>query len=366
VTPPDRYAQAGVDYETLDGAKRAALAAARATARVPQPRGAIVDEASFGEQATILRTPEATYGFVLECLGTKSTIAFEYEREAGVDCFAEVGYDTVAAAVNDLSATGALPLVVNAYFATGSASFFSGTRHESLVAGFARGCVAAGAAWGGGESPTLAGLISEEGVDLAASALGRVPEGRQPLLGREIAAGDEIVLVESNGLQQNGASLARAVAAKTDNGWRTVLPSGRVFGEAVLRAGHIYAPLIDRLFSSGFPVHYASHVTGHGFRKLMRANRDFNYRLEVLPEVPEVLSFIAERAELSPGEAYATLNMGAGLALMVAPSFGERLVRLAANLGLKAIVAGRVEAGSRSVLLEPVGVEYPGSSLDLR
>ncbi len=114
------YTDSGVDYAVLDEGKRRALAAARGTSAVARARGAEVDPASYGEQATIVAVGDEHLAFVLECLGTKSLIARDVERELGADRFVDVGYDTVAAAVNDCAAVGALPLVVNAYFAAGA------------------------------------------------------------------------------------------------------------------------------------------------------------------------------------------------------------------------------------------------------
>jgi len=366
VSRRDPYAAAGVDYGTLDAAKRLAVTAARSTSSYAAPRGATIEERSRGEPATVVRSNGATYGFVLECLGTKSLVARDFEAATGIDRFEAIGYDTVAAAVNDCCCVGALPLVVNAYFATGAASWYSGTRHASLVDGFARACRDAGAAWGGGESPTLAGLVAPDGIDLAAAVVGRVPRGVEPMLGAALRAGDEIVLVASSGLHQNGASLVRAVAARLDLGLATPLPSGRLFGDAALDAGLIYVGFVARLLAEGVAVHYLSHVTGHGLRKLMRADRDFTYRIERLLSVPEVLGFVAERAGLSSAEAYATLNMGAGLACFVAPGSGARVVALAGEFGLAALVAGQVESGPRRVVVGPIGVEYASGELELR
>lgn len=362
----DPYAEAGVDYGALDAAKRRAVAAARATSSFAHPRGVAIDERSRGEPATVIRCGDATYGFVLECLGTKSLVARDFEAATGIDRFDAVGYDTVAAAVNDCCCVGALPLVVNAYFATGAASWYTGTRQASLVAGFARACHDAGAAWGGGESPTLQGLVAPDGIELAASVIGWVPTGFEPVLGSTLGVGDEIVLVGSSGLHQNGASLVRAVATTLPHGLATPLGSGRLFGDAVLDAGLIYVGLVERLFCEAVPVHYLSHITGHGLRKLMRADRDLTYRVERLPAVPEVLGFVVERAGLSKAEAHATLNMGAGFACFVAPGSGPRAVELARGLGLDALVAGRVEPGPRRVVVEPIDVEYASGELELR
>ena len=131
------------------------------------------------------------------------------------DPWRSIGIDAVAAIVNDLACVGALPLTVNAYFATGSASWYAGPRHRSLVEGWRQACEAVGAAWVGGESPTLSGLIDPDQIDIAGSALGRVPEGAAPWLGASLTPGDEIVIVASSGLHANGASLARAVASES-------------------------------------------------------------------------------------------------------------------------------------------------------
>ena len=363
---PDAYREAGVDYGTLDAAKRRALAAALATSAYPRRRGAAVDDASRGEPATVLALGALRLGFVLECLGTKSMIARAYEEATGEDRFAAIGYDTVAAAVNDCVCVGALPVVVNAYFATGAAGWYDGSRHASLIEGFARACEDAGAAWGGGESPTLSGLVADAEIDLAASAVGIVPEGVEPLVGRAVGPGDEIVLVASSGLHANGASLARRVAGDLPGGLSHRLDSGETFGEALLRPSALYVRLVERLLEGSVGLHYASHVTGHGLRKLMRADRDLTYRVHRLPEVPEVLAFLAARAGLAPREAYGTLNMGVGFALYVAAGAGEAAAAAARELGHGAVVAGVVEEGPRRVVLEPIGAEYATGELELR
>jgi phosphoribosylformylglycinamidine cyclo-ligase len=363
------YGSAGVDYQTLDAAKRLAIDFAAGTLNPPLGRGARVIDASIGEPATLLELGGLTLAVVLECLGTKSMIAREVEDALGIDRWDAVGVDAVAAIVNDLCCVGAVPLTLNAYFATGSASWYSGSRHRSLVAGWAKACEAVGGAWVGGESPTLVGLVDPDQIDLAGSALGRVPEGGRPWLGSDLEPGDEIVLVASAGLHANGASLARVLAATRDRcpgGWAEELPSGRAFGEAVLDPSVLYPGLVEAMVGSEVPVHYASHVTGHGWRKLMRAEAELTYRIAVLPEVPEVLAFMVERSGLDSQEAYGTFNMGAGFALFVAAGSGAAAVEASTTAGYTAAVAGVVDEGRRRVEIEPIGVSYDSSELELR
>jgi phosphoribosylformylglycinamidine cyclo-ligase len=362
------YEAAGVDYEILDAAKRLAIDFAASTLSQPSARGASVVASSIGETATLVDLGGLTLAVVLECLGTKSMIAREVEDALGMDRWDAVGIDAVAAIVNDLCCVGALPLTLNAYFATGSARWYSGARHRSLVRGWARACQAVGAAWVGGESPTLSGVVAPDQIDLAGCALGRIPDGSHAWLGGSLEPGDEILTVASSGLHANGASLARAVAASPacGSGWAEELPSGRAFGDAVLDASVLYPALVEALIVAGVPVHYASHVTGHGWRKLMRAERELTYRIGVLPEVPEVLAFMVEQARLGPREAYGTFNMGAGFALFVAAGAGQDAVGACRSAGYGALVAGVVEAGPRRVVLEPLGLSYESSELELR
>ncbi len=364
--PHASYESAGVDYGVLDAAKRTAMAAASRTSRNAERLGATVDDRSRGESAVVVSVGHERLGFVLECLGTKSMIASRYLAETGIDRFDAVGYDTVAAIVNDCCCVGALPFVVNAYFATGAAAFYEGSRHASLVAGFRRGCDDAGAAWGGGESPTLSGLVVPEEIDLAGSAVGRIPAGIEPIYGDRLGEGDEIVIISSSGLHANGASLVRMVADEIPGGLSAPLGSGRTFGDAILDPALIYVRLVEALLGASIDIHYLSHITGHGLRKLMRADVDLTYHLRALPEVPEALSFLVAAAGLGAHEAYGTLNMGAGFAVYVPAGMGERVVSVARTSGYEALVAGVVVSGERSVILEPVGVTFSGAELELR
>ena len=97
----------------------------------------------------------------------------------------------------------------------------------------------------------------------------------------------------------------------------------------------------------------------------MRPRRELTYRLCLLPEVPEVLEFLVERTEMFPAAAYSTFNMGCGFAVYCAAGQGDSVVRIACELGLDAVVAGRVEPGPRRVVLEPVDVIFESGDMDL-
>lgn len=359
------YRSAGVDYRALDAGKRQALDAALATSELLELREGRALDASRGETAFVFEFAERTFAFVLEGLGTKSMIARQLEEDLGYDVYGDVAYDTVVAIVNDLCCVGAIPLVVSAYFVTGSSDWHEHPeRQAALVKGWQEGCTFAGATWGGGESPSLPGLVAPDEIELAGSAVGAVPIGELPILGANLDSGDEIVFVASNGLHANGSSLARKIALELPDKYETLLPSGRLFGEALLDRSAMYVPLVVELMRSEIDIHYLSHITGHGLQKLMRARQPFTYRITRLPTVPEVLDFMVRQAEMSPTEAYSTFNMGCGFAVYCGAGYGEAVVRLANTVGLEAMVAGAVEDGPRRLIL-PNGVVFENGDLDL-
>jgi phosphoribosylformylglycinamidine cyclo-ligase len=395
----DAYRSAGVDYEVLDAGKRLAIDAALATSGLLTRRGGRALDDSRGEPAFVFEWGGQTLALVLEGLGTKSVIARMVAEAQGVNRFRDVAIDTVAAIVNDLCCVGAAPLVVNAYFATGTPAWFAhGEWHAELIEGWRAACEQAVCTWGGGESPSLPELVAPEDVELAGSAVGAMRTGVEPIMGRKLAPGDEIVLVASNGLHANGSSLARMVAkglpqgfatplkgevaaAKGQTSGETPLTSGdtaltsgdaalasgdaATFGEALLEPSFIYSGLVEAVLDAGVPVTYLSHITGHGFLKLMRPARDLTYRIGELLPVPEVLRFLAERAGMSERSAYSTLNMGCGFAVYCAAGSGATVVEIARGMGLEAIVAGGVEDGPRRVVIEPLAIEFDGEELRL-
>jgi phosphoribosylformylglycinamidine cyclo-ligase len=227
-----------------------------------------------------------------------------------------------------------------------------------LLAGWRAACEEAGAVWGGGESPALPGIVSIDAVELAGSAVGRVPPGRRPVFGGEITAGDKIVILPSSGLHANGASLARRVASQQSGGMEAKLPSGRALGDALLDPTLIYASFVRELLASPVVPKFLNGITGHGFLKIMRAGVPARYEITNLPPVPEVLQYLVDALKMAPAEAYSTLNMGAGYVVIVGPGDVDETLRVARSTGHDALVAGDVTDGSRSLAIPSLGIEY--------
>jgi phosphoribosylformylglycinamidine cyclo-ligase len=362
------YEQAGVNYELIDPLKVAAQRAAAATAVNLAPHGFGEVAASRGESAYVVDVGPFYLASIVECLGSKALVADEMKALTGRSWYAAIAQDTIAMAINDLITVGATPLVVQAYWAAGGSDWFGDAqRAQALVDGWKQACDTCGVAWGGGETPALAGIVEAGRIDLAASCTGLVNPKQRLTLGDRLGAGDAIVLLASSGIHANGLSLARKLVERLPLGYLTEVAPGVSYGEALLAPTTLYAPVTEALWKAGVVPHYAANITGHGWRKLLRHPAKLGYRIERIPPVPPVLRFIQQHAHQDDREAYGTLNMGAGFALFVDAKDAQRTVEVAQAQGIEAIVAGRVEASAtKKLVIEPLGIEFGDDALQLR
>jgi phosphoribosylformylglycinamidine cyclo-ligase len=365
------YEQAGVNYDLIDPLKVTAQRAAASTARQLAVHGYTEVAASRGESAYVVDVGPFYLASIVECLGTKTLVADEMARLTGRSYYAGIAQDTIAMAINDLITVGATPLVVQAYWAAGGSDWFGDAdRAAALVAGWKAACEACQVAWGGGETPALAGIVEAGRIDLAASCTGLINPKERLSVGDKLAAGDAIVLLASSGIHANGLSLARKLVERLPEGYLTeIAPEthpGLSYGDALLAPTTLYSPVTEALWHAGITPHYCANITGHGWRKLLRHPAELTYRILDVPPVTPVLRFIQQQAQQDDREAYSTLNMGAGFAIFVAREDAARTVEIARAQGVDAWVAGQVEAGPKQLLIEPLNIRFGDDDLQLR
>lgn len=374
---PITYASAGVDYGAIDPVKKQAQLAARETSRNIERFGFKVVELSRGESAFVIDEGDRYSAHVIEGLGTKNLVADRFKKQQkiakkiekfnGKSYYHGIAQDTVAMIVNDLITVGADPVVVNAYWAAGKDKWFKNTkRAEDLIKGWEEACYESRATWGGGESPTLRDIIKSSASDLAGSAYGIIRPRERLTLGDKLSPGDKIILVGSSGIHANGLSLAHEIASTLPKGYMTPLSDGKSYGESLLTPTHIYARMIKRLFDEGIDIHYMVNMTGHGWRKLMRANRDLSYVIEKVPQAQPIFKFIQEHSGNSDEEMYGNFNMGAGFAVFVPEKDVQEAIGVMRIFEFQGMDAGVVEKGPRKVIIKPKNIVFEGSTLDLR
>jgi phosphoribosylformylglycinamidine cyclo-ligase len=366
-TAPLTYDQAGVNYDLIDPLKVTAQRAAAATASHLAGHGFSEVKASRGESAYVVDVGPFYVASIVECLGTKTLVADEMAKLTGKSYFAGIAQDTIAMAVNDLITVGATPLVVQAYWAAGGSDWFGDAqRAQALVAGWKAACDTCQVAWGGGETPALAGIVEDGRIDLAASCTGLINPKERLSVGDKLGPGDAIVLLASSGIHANGLSLARKLAERLPQGYLTEIEPGLSYGEALLAPTALYSPVTEALWKAGIAPHYCANITGHGWRKLLRHPSALTYRIHTVPPKTAVLDFIQKQAGQDDREAYSTLNMGAGFAIFVKAEDAERTAQVARDCGIAAWVAGTVEAGEKQLLIEPLSIRFSEDDLHLR
>ena len=365
---PQTYASTGVNYEAMDPFKRLAQFNARETSANLERLGMSVVEASRGESAFVWDRGDHYAAFVIEGLGTKNLVADETKKITGKTYYDQIAQDTIAMIVNDLIVVGADPEVINMYVGSGTSDWFEDLkRAEDLLVGWKKACDLAGATWGGGESPTLKGIIAPNAGEILGAATGIIKPKTRLTLGDKLRSGDRILLIESSGIHANGLTLARLIADKLLLGYATELSDGSMYGEALLSPTHIYAKLVRDLFEQGIDIHYMVNITGHGWRKLMRAKEDFTYVIEDIPEPQPIFEFIQQQSGNDDSEMYGNFNMGAGFAVYLPQTDVEKAIEIARdNHSMNALNAGTVQEGPSQVIIQPKNLKYSRETLEVR
>lgn len=369
------YAGVGVDYDAMDPFKRMAQEAGRETESYLKRFGFSVVPWSRGESVFLVETPWGYIGFVVEGLGTKSLVAdalcqlaVRMESLTGKTFYNRVAQCNAAMAFNDLITLGALPFIYGQYLAVGDSGWFNDkTRCRELIEGTKKSCMLARCTWGGGETPTLKGIVIPGTADLAGATVGIIASKDRLINPINIRPGDAIILIESSGIHANGLTMARKIADKLPDGYLTKLGDGRTYGETLLDPTHIYVALVEDCINYGVSIHYAVNVTGHGWRKFMRATQPFAYVIEHLPKQLPIFDFLQKHGPVDDMEAYGNFNMGAGFALYVPEADTKKVQKIAQNLGLYALHAGHIkQSETKKVVIKPKGLEYLGSTLGVR
>jgi len=336
------YASAGVDIEAGNEAVRRIKALVETTRRPEQLDG-------LGGFAGLMGLPSGLREPILvsctDGVGTKLLVAIALDRHDSV------GIDLVAMNINDLLCTGAQPLFLLDYIATGR---LEPGKIEQLVAGVVAGCRQSGCALLGGETAELPGMYAEGHYDLAATAVGVVERDR--IWGpQRSAAGDQVLALPSSGLHSNGYSLARKALLSPDHGALDLgdpLPNRRPedpasVGDALLEPTRIYEPAFAALRAlDGDPVHAAAHITGGGLIENPPRALAEGLAMEIdlsRVEQPAILRAIAA-CGVPREEMLRTFNCGIGMLLIVDPSRVDEVLAACDEAGQPAIPVGHVYA----------------------
>ena len=315
-----RYADAGVDIDAANRAKRQIKRLARRTFN----EHVLKDIGAFGGFYSLAGLPHDTVLVAsTDGVGTKLKIAFAMNHHASV------GADLVNHCVNDIAVHGATPLFFLDYLATGK---LAPVTVAEIVRGVAGACRRAECALIGGETAEMPGFYPENEYDLAGTIVGWVRR-RNIISGDRIRPGDAVVGLASAGLHTNGYSLARKVLLensrlKLDE---QISQLGCTLGKELLRPHRGYWPLLRPLIKAR-SLKGLAHITGGGLTenppRILPAGCALEIKLGSWP-VPPIFPLIERLGSVPQDDMLRTFNMGIGMVLIVAedqlPAVGRHL-----------------------------------------
>lgn len=333
------YAEAGVDIAAGNTLVERIAPLAKSTARTGADSdlggfGGLFDLAACGFEDPVLVAAN-------DGVGTKLKIAIE----SGIHD--TVGIDLVAMCVNDLIVQGAEPLFFLDYFASGKLDVDAAT---DVIAGIAEGCRQAGCALIGGETAEMPGMYAAGDYDLAGFSVGAV-ERHKILPSADIAAGDIILGLTSNGIHSNGFSLVRKLVEQEGLAWDATSPvsspdkSGQTVAQDLLTPTRIYVKPVLQALKANAPIKGLVHITGGGFQENLP---------RVLPDglaahidlgawhMPPVFQWLQNAGDIATPEMLRTFNCGIGMALIVAQDGVADVMAMLAAAGETVIPIGAV------------------------
>ena len=370
-----------VNYFSLDEAKNSFIQASKKTLDFASDFGKVLKK-ELGASANIfeldisklnsLGVSKMHISLLTEGLGTADDARPEDLSEEELYRFwHNIGIKTVSSMTNDASSAGIQPILISLYLPSSTPeTVFNQKFIEGFLDGFVEGCKRVKCVYISGETPQLKTKIYPDKIDIAGAVFGAVAPGYQPITGEELSAGDTIVFVESSGPHENGFTTLRALSRNLKDGYRTKLPSGKEYWEAINAPSNLYAPLIQRILKEKLSVSSIENITGHGWQKIMRSKKSFKYQITNPLPIPELFNFIRENLEIDHKQMMEIFNYGVGLVLFFTDrKDAENSIKLATEIGLKAQIAGVVEESdrnTRSVNVEKFKVILEGKEFKLQ
>lgn len=332
------YAAAGVDVEAGDRAVELMKHAVGKTLG-PEVLGGTGGFAGMYDASAMLGMKRPILAMSTDGIGTKIEIA------RAMDVHDTIGRDLVAMVVDDLVVSGARPLFMTDYIATGKVI---PEKIAAIVRGIAEGCAETGTALVGGETAEHPGVMGEDEYDVAGAATGVVDFEEIRGVDR-VEDGDVVLALASSGLHSNGYSLVRRIIA--DAGWeldRDVPEFGRTLGEELLEPTRLYTKLCLEMLPQ---VHAYAHITGGGlaanlarvmpFGATAIIDRSAISPLPVFRVLRDVSGFTWDAGE-------DTFNLGVGMVAVLAEADVETAMAIARTAGVEAWQIGRVAVGAEA------------------
>lgn len=348
------YADAGVDIEAGNDLVKRIAPLAKSTRRT----GADVDLGGFGGlfDLAACKFDDPVLVAANDGVGTKLKIAIEADKHD------TVGIDLVAMCVNDLIVQGAEPLFFLDYFASGKLDVEAATH---VIAGIAEGCRQANCALIGGETAEMPGMYAPGDYDLAGFSVGAV-ERRKILPKKDIAVGDVILGLTSNGIHSNGFSLVRRLVEAEELAWDAPSPAhdDKSLAEDLLTPTRIYVRAVLAALTANAPIKGLVHITGGGFQENLPRVLDDHLAAHIdltAWRLPAIFQWLQKAGNIDEAEMLRTFNCGIGMAVIVPVEVVADVMAIMAREGETVIPIGTITARDTSGPNNGAAVTFSGN-----
>lgn len=304
------YKDAGVDIDAGEALVERIKSVAKSTTR-PEVVGGL---GGFG---ALCRIPQGYKSPLLvsgtDGVGTKLKLALQFNQHDSI------GIDLVAMCVNDLLVCGAEPLFFLDYYATGKLDVDTAA---TVVSGIGEGCKQSGCALIGGETAEMPGMYQDEDYDLAGFCVGVVEE-EEIITGKNVAEGDVLIGLKSNGAHSNGYSLVRKVIEVSGTDINADIPlDGMSFKDAMMAPTRIYVKAIQALQKGlgNNNIHAMAHITGGGLTENLPRVLPDNLTAQIDTnswQFSELFNWLQKQGNIEQLEMYRTFNCGVGFVIAV-------------------------------------------------
>jgi phosphoribosylformylglycinamidine cyclo-ligase len=269
-------------------------------------------------------------------VGTKLKLAFMSGNHS------TIGIDLVAMVVNDIIVSGAKPIFLLDYFATGK---LDTDIAESVISGIVKGCKIAGCALIGGETAEMPGFYNANEYDLAAFGVG-VIEKDSIVDCSSISKGNKIIGIASSGAHSNGYSLLRKIFVDSGNFNldNTLGNLEKTLMEELLTPTRIYVQAVLKIIKN-FHINGMAHITGGGFiENIPRVLPERSTAVIDVSswEIPEIFKLTQMYGKIDEKEMFKTFNNGIGFILIVPSSEVDDLLTMLNNINCKSYIIGDI------------------------
>ena len=277
---------------------------------------------------------DISIAFSTDGVGFKTNLAHKVKNYSGI------GYDCLAACVNDLLCVGAEPVAFLNYI------HMSEENEEVLKAlgtSFKNASMDSRINILGGET-SIYPNTSNFTYDVSGTAIGKMMF-RTPITGNEVRQGNLIIGLHSSGIHCNGVTQAVKGFTLEEIMEENPILKERVV-DALLTPTKCYASTVTRLFTAGIKPTGIVNISGGGIRNMLRLRtKGIQFILDKMPELPDIFKVIRLQSQIKVEEMINIFNMGIGMYLIIQQDEVEKTLKILDTSLDDYSIIGKVEAG---------------------